>query len=182
MSLRLLVITDLWGLQNAEWLQAYTSPLSEKTEVIVYDSQALGEVDEQLETEEEVHQAFINGGLEKAVENLVLQETRLRKAEPNEAFDVLAFSIGGAIAWKAALAGLNVRHLYALSSTRLRKETVVPEFKFSLIFGEEDAYRPDSEWQAKMGCEIDLVKGKEHIFYREVDIAAQIVRRILEEI
>jgi pimeloyl-ACP methyl ester carboxylesterase len=179
MSPRLLVITDLWGTEQADWLNAYTRPLSEYFEVTIYNSRVLGSVDEKLKIESEIHGAFVQGGLEKAVDNLIHQETIHRKSQSIDDHEVLAFSIGGAIAWKAALAGLKMNRFYAISSTRLRKEIKKPEATMSLIYGEEDPYRPNSEWQAKLGCEFSLIKEKGHTCYREKDVAALVVGQIM---
>ena len=56
----------------------------------------------------------MNSGIEIAVQTLLNKE----KGE----IKILAFSVGGTIAWKAALKGLKVSDLVAVSSNRLRYE------------------------------------------------------------
>ncbi|MEL6944601.1 MAG: alpha/beta hydrolase, partial [Bacteroidota bacterium] len=59
---------------------------------------------------------------------------------------ILAFSIGGTIAWKAALKGLKIKSLWAFSATRLRYEVERPNIPIQLFFGQKDEYRPSSNW------------------------------------
>lgn len=115
MKHRLIILSDLWGVTDASWLSKYVDKLLEDFQVTFYSSCELAEMPRKNLSEEERHNFFVNGGLERAVKNLVeLEKDRLT---------VLAFSIGGAIAWKACLKGLDVKKLYAISSTRLRYET-----------------------------------------------------------
>lgn len=181
MRRRILVITDLWGMQGAGWLHSYITPLRKQADVIVYDSKQLGEIDEHLNTEGEIHQAFVAGGLDKAVENLLGRETALRTSDSNEALDVLGFSIGGTIAWKAALAGLEINHLVALSATRLRKETEHPFARISLLYGDKEDFRPDIEWERKMSVECIAIPSKGHDFYKEQQYAERVIRILLAD-
>ena len=69
--------------------------------------------------------------------------------------DILGFSIGGYIAWKAALEGLKVRNLTAVSATRLRFETTKPDCKIALIYGEHDTFQPSIDWYNRI--ELDKI-------------------------
>ncbi len=85
-----------------------------------------------------IHAQFVNGGIKRAARKLCRKE--------KQAVNVMAFSVGGVIAWKAALQVLPVKRLYAISATRLRYETKKPDCKCTLYFGEEDGYKPTVNW------------------------------------
>lgn len=72
----------------------------------------MANIDLNLALEDSLHQAFINGGVERAVASLLEKE--------KEPVDILGFSIGGFIAWKAAWKGLRVRSLTAVSSNKIK--------------------------------------------------------------
>ncbi|MEO8237445.1 MAG: alpha/beta hydrolase [Flavobacterium sp.] len=112
---RLLILSDLFGGKNPEWVNYYVEKLKSKFEIQYYDVLELGDIDTIDSGEVNIHNQFLNGGIDKAVEVLLHQE--------KEKVTILGFSIGGTIAWKAALKGLKVSHLIAVSSTRLRFET-----------------------------------------------------------
>jgi hypothetical protein len=120
-----------------------------------------------------LHEQFVNGGIENAVENLL----KLEKGK----MDILAFSIGGTIAWKAALKGLDVKNLFAVSSTRLRYETKVPNCKIKLYFGEKDGNKPNMGWFEKHQNAYEIIEKGEHQMYLENDFASVIGEQILNE-
>lgn len=109
---RIIILSDLWGKDNSEWMNYYNSILENHFIVKHYDSCVLGEIDKSDYTEEKLHHQFINGGIEIAVKNLLKEET--------ESAIILGFSVGGTIAWQACNAGLKTSYLFAVSSTRLR--------------------------------------------------------------
>jgi pimeloyl-ACP methyl ester carboxylesterase len=172
MKPRLLILSDLWGKEKSDWVLDYVELLKNKFEIQYYDCCELGEIDKADYTEENIHNQFVSGGIEKAVEHLV-------KTEKNE-IDVLAFSMGGTIAWKAALKGLNVRNLFAVSSTRLRYEDKLPNGNIKLYFGENDNNKPDNNWFKKHSIDFKIIKKKEHDFYTEKDFAISICTEILK--
>ena len=96
---RLILLSDLWGEEKCEWMTYYTSVLEQHFVLQYYDCCELGDIDKSDYSEKNLHHQFINGGMEKAVENLLQKE--------KESVIVLGFSIGGTIAWKAAISGLN---------------------------------------------------------------------------
>lgn len=153
-------------------LAGYVELLKDKFEIQYYDCCDLGGIDKANYTEENLHSQFVNGGIEKAVENLL-------KTEKNK-IDVLAFSIGGTIAWKATLKGLNVRKLFAVSSTRLRYENEIPNGIIKLYYGENDSNTPNDDWFEKYSIDFEIIKNKEHSFYNEKDFAASICNEILK--
>jgi hypothetical protein len=164
MKPNLLLLTDLWGYRQASWQQHYIERLSNAFDITVLDATALAEIDlPESADEAALHQAFIAGGIEMAVRNLV------RQAPPTDA--IIGCSIGGLIAWKACLAGLPCPHLIAISSTRLRYEHQRPDINMELYFGENDAFRPSSEWFSQMGIPHNLMHGQGHEVYKSPEMA-----------
>jgi hypothetical protein len=172
MKPRLIILSDLWGKEKSDWVSAYVEQLRNKFEIQYYDCCELGAIDKTNYTEENLHSQFVNGGIEKAVEHLL-------KVEKNE-IDILAFSIGGTIAWKGAMKGLNVRSLFAVSSTRLRYENEIPNGAIKLYYGENDSNTPSENWFEKHSIDFEIIKNKEHNFYIEKDFAASICKEILK--
>ena len=89
------------------------------------------------------------------------------------------FSIGGTIAWKACLSGLEAHRIVALSSTRLRYETVLPATGIYLYYGETDPYKPDEVWMRQMNLSCRIFPETGHLLYRESNFASQVCRDIL---
>ncbi|MRX66645.1 hypothetical protein SAMN06265349_102553 [Flavobacterium resistens] len=153
---RLLLLSDLFG-GNPEWIEYYIQILEPKFEIQYYDVLQLADIDSSNLLETDIHNQFLNGGIEKAVDNLLASE----KSE----VAVLAFSIGGTIAWKASLKGLKITKLIAISSTRLRFETEVPNCETKLYFGEQDLNSPSSEWFSKLKIEKHILENQKHQLY-----------------
>lgn len=168
---KLVILSDLWGKQKSDWTSLYISQLSKKFDVVYYDCCDLGRIDTTIYTQENLHQQFTDGGIEKAVDHLYQYE--------KEAIDILAFSIGGTIAWKAISKGLTVRSLYAVSATRLRYETVLPKISVHLYYGGNDAYKPTNEWFSKMNISPTIIDTQTHDMYTDISIAKSICADIL---
>lgn len=172
MKPRLIILSDLWGKEKAEWIANYIEILESKFDIKFYDCCELANIDKTDYAEKNLHNQFVNGGIERAVENLLKIE--------NEKIDVLAFSIGGTIAWKAGLKGLNVEKLFAVSSTRLRYENEIPNCAIKLYFGENDSNKPNEDWFEKQAIDFEIIKKKEHNFYVEKDFITSICSEILK--
>lgn len=170
MKPRLIILSDLWGKEKSGWISNYIELLKDKFDIEFYDCCELGNIDKTNYDGESLHSQFVNGGIEKAVENLL-------KIEKNQ-INVLAFSIGGTIAWKSALNGLNVRKLFAVSSTRLRYENEIPNAIVKLYYGENDTNRPNDALMKKWSVDFEILKNKEHRFYAEKDFIASICSEI----
>jgi pimeloyl-ACP methyl ester carboxylesterase len=169
---RLIVLSDLWGKSKSDWFVQYETILKSEFEVVFYDCCTLGEIDLSDFSEDKIHQQFTNGGIERAVKTLLENE--------KENIDVLGFSVGGLIAWKAALEGLKVRSLFALSSTRLRYEEKQPKCAINLFYAEKDKYKPSEEWFRKLNLEMNIYKEQEHSFYCNKEIASEVSKKIIE--
>ncbi len=174
MKPRLIILSDLWGVQKSEWLQEYDKILSSDFDVNIYDSCALGEVDLSIATEIGIHEQFINYGITTAIKNLLTTET--------QKVNVLAFSIGGVIAWKAALKGLQVDNFYAISSTRLRYETQKPYCQIKLYYGGNDIHKPNKEWFEKMNVKNEVHLDYDHQMYAMSDCVYKVSNEIINDL
>jgi len=175
MKKRLVILSDLWGDVNNEWLHYYINTLAQKFDIEYYNCYVLAEVNTIDFKKEELHKQFVNHGITTAVEKLIALEL--------DELDVLAFSIGGTIAWKAALKGLKVKSIFAVSATRLRYELNKPTCEINLIYGEQDPFKPSIEWLEKMNLSYEVLKNVGHDLYSQkrfsVDICDEIMRKYL---
>ena len=64
---RLVVLSDLWGWERADWLTYYLDQLHSVYDITCYDSCSLGNVSTTDRNEAALHAQFMDGGLEKAV-------------------------------------------------------------------------------------------------------------------
>jgi hypothetical protein len=169
---KLIILSDLWGKEKAEWVTHYADKLNKHFDVQFYDSCDLGHVNKKDFSEEKLHANFINGGIEKAVNNLI-------EVERNHLV-VLGFSVGGLIGWKAGLLGLKMERLIAVSSTRLRYEHTKPLGLIDLHYSNEDLFKPNKEWFDKLSISEQLYMNEEHDFYKKKEIAEIICEKILK--
>ena len=158
---RLLLLSDLFG-GNPEWIEYYIKILEVKYDIQYYDVLELAQINS-INAEVEIHNQFLNGGIEKAVSNLLNFE--------KEKVAVLGFSIGGTIAWKASLKGLKITELVAVSSTRLRFETEMPNCKVKLYYGEKDLNKPNEVWFLDLKISNQTIENRDHLLYKEKEIA-----------
>lgn len=168
----LIILSDLHGNQKADWLEYYNSFLQNDFEITYYDCLELAEIDQSTNLEQNLHHQFINGGIDKAITNLLQIEKR--------AINILAFSIGGIIAWRATLLGLDTQTIFAISSTRLRMESEKPKCMVELFYGEKDLNRPRKEWFTTMKTKEQLFKNEDHEMYKSKEIAEYICRQMIQ--
>lgn len=154
---RLIILSDLFGGKKPEWFTSYLEVLTSKFDIKYYDVLELGNIDTTNFNEKNIHSQFLNGGIDKAVQNLLNLE--------KEKITVLGFSIGGTIAWKASLKGLKVSQLIAVSSTRLRFETEAPDCVIKLYFGEKDSNMPDLHWFLDLKISNQILENESHQLY-----------------
>lgn len=172
MKPKLLILSDLFGGKNPDWIKLYAEILKSKFDIHYYDVLELGNINTSDYSEKNLHHQFLNGGIDKAVEVLLNQE--------KEKVTVLGFSIGGTIAWKASLKGLNISQLFAVSSTRLRFETQAPNCETNLYFGEKDSNKPNSKWFSDLKISNQIFENQGHQLYLEKENALLICNRILQ--
>lgn len=171
MKPKLFIISDMFGFENADWLEKYILPLETCFGISCFDSSKLSGIESQgLETDE-LHSRFLQFGIAQAVDKLKTLETGK--------VDILAFSIGGTIAWKAALAGMDVNRLFLVSATRLRYETEKPNCPTQLFFGETDPYKPTDFWFKKMGLIPEIISEAGHEIYKNQAVIARICHQII---
>jgi pimeloyl-ACP methyl ester carboxylesterase len=169
---RLILLSDLWGKEKSAWVEPYVELLQSEFQIQYYDCCELGGIDKSKYTQESLHQQFVSGGIERAVEELLKKEKGI--------IDILSFSIGGTIAWKAALRGLKIEKLYGVSATRLRYETERPDCFIKLFYGQEDRYKPGDEWFEKMTIEKNVIAKAGHQLYMEKEYSKKISFKIVE--
>ena len=174
MKPRLIILSDLFGEKKSGWKQKYITSLEPYFEIKYYDCCELGNIDKYDFTEKTLHEQYLKTGVELAVEKIIEKEKEL--------VNVLAFSIGGVIAWKAALKGLKIRNLFAVSSTRLRHETKKPAGDIFLYFGENDYFVPERSWFEELDVNSTLLPFKDHNMYRESDCASTVCKKIISKL
>ncbi len=170
----LIILSDIHGKSDNDWIGFYIDKLSLHFQLEYLDSVSLAELSAKNNSKVETHAQLISGGIDQAVSNLM-------KLRHKNTF-ILAFSIGGTIAWKAALKGFSVHKLVAVSSTRLRKEYQKPKCEIELYFGESDMNRPKDEWFEEIELQPTIFRSKNHEMYHEQDIAETIISNFLESI
>ncbi len=152
----LIILSDIFGETNEEWMKEYEVRLQQSFQVEVFDSRKLAGI--QSTELSHVHNAFLNGGMEQAVR--AIESFNLYPSA------ILGFSIGGTIAWKYALTN-QVASLYLVSATRLRNEIETPSSDVSLYFGEDEANGPKEDWFNKMKLSPKISRGAGHECYKE---------------
>lgn len=167
---KLLILSDLFGGQHPEWINYYTNALRSKFEIQYYDVPELANIDTSNLTQADIHNQFLIGGIDRAIETLLKLET--------DKVTVLGFSIGGTIAWKASLQGLKTTYLFAVSSTLLRYETEAPNCEIKLYFGENDPNKPIDKWFNGLKIANTILQRQNHDFYKKEEIASLICKEI----
>lgn len=174
MAEKLVVLSDMWGVKRGLWITSYFGYLQQYYDIAFYDCQQLGNIDVTVSTEKNIHDAFVEGGIDSAVSHLLKKET--------EASHYLAFSTGGTIAWKAAIKGLPMKSLTAISPTRIRFDDESPKVPLNLIFGERDEFRPGSKWAQKVNVDMNIVPNFGHQLYSDEKIIADVCLNLLEKV
>lgn len=174
MAEKLVVISDMWGVKKGLWIASYFGYLQQYYDIAFYDCQQLGNVDVPVSTEENIHKAFVEGGIDTAVAHLLKIEKK-----PSH---YLAFSTGGTVAYKAALKGLPMKSLTAISSTRIRLEDQRPNVPMNLIYGEHDQFKPTLDWTTSVGADLTVVPNFGHHLYTDEKIISQVCLDLLEQV
>lgn len=170
---KLIIISDLWGREKSTWISQYYDALAPEFEIQFFDACELSGINPKSRSQKELHKHFINDGIDVAVNKLL----ELIKDEVY----ILAFSIGGTIAWKATLKGLRTTCLVAVSSTRLRLETVKPACAISLIYGELDTNKPSNDWFNLIKVSPVLIKMQEHSLYSQDEFTKEICDKLIHD-
>ena len=171
MKKEIVIISDLWGKQKSEWLSHFIHYLHPNFYLKFYDACKLGGIQTAPYSKENLHSQFVEFGIEKAVDNLLRIE-----GQPKI---YIGCSVGGLIAWKAALKGLRLEKLIAISSTRLRKEKIIPECSLQLYFGKDDLHQPSSEWYKTLGINNQIILPGGHDIYHDKNAIKEICHKLL---
>tara|TARA_R110000868_G_scaffold57646_3_gene178021 strand:- start:3293 stop:3838 length:546 start_codon:yes stop_codon:yes gene_type:complete len=174
MAERLVIVSDMWGTKKGLWITSYLGYLQQHYDIVFYDCQELGNIDLTIETQENLHKEFVNGGIDTATSHLLKRE--------NIPSHYLAFSTGGTIVYKAGLLGLPIKSLYAISATRVRMENEIPNFSTQLLFGSNDMYKPSEEWSKKVNVKMDLATNFGHELYSDEKIIKKVCQDLLAKI
>jgi len=157
MKERLLIVSDMFGGQPS-WLQDYITHFEKDYSVSHFDSKKQAGIPNNIQTPEEIHQRFILGGLAHGVQQLLKTQQ-----SPTQ---ILAFSMGGTLVWKALLQGLPCTRLCCISATRLRYETQRSDCPIRLIYGKEDTHRQSTTWFDQMGIDPTIIPNQGHTLYQ----------------
>ena len=154
----LIILSDLWGIEEAHWLRHYEDALQNHFQLSILDTPKLAGVETHGKNQKAIHEQFLEGGIDRAVH-------RLGKMDKTDI--ILGMSIGGLIAWKSILQGMSVQQLIAVSATRLRYEMVKPTTNITLFYGEKDDYQPNGAWIDEMGIETTIIANADHQLYKD---------------
>lgn len=171
MKENIILLSDLLGTKDSDWMEKFKRGLSNRYKLKFYDVRVLGGIDTTIEDENEIHKQFVTFGIRKAIKKLTELEPKMKP--------YIGCSIGGVIAWKAGLEGLKVESLTTLSSTRLRLENEKPNCPIKMYFGESDKFKPGAAWLDQMNCEYEIIKGKGHNFYKDEKIVTKIIDKLI---
>ena len=174
MAEKLVVISDMWGAKKGLWVTSYLGYLQQYFNITYYDSRQLANIELTINSEKNLHDAFINGGIDTAVAHLLKKE--------KEPCHYLAFSTGGTIAWKANLEGLPMKSLYSVSATRIRLENKKPRIPTTLVYGDKDANRPSDDWFKKLFLEKELISEFGHELYSDEIVIKKVCLDLLESV
>lgn len=167
---RLIILSDIFGRTEEEWMKEYEGRLSPYFKIIDYDSRELAGISALPQSE--VHAGFVNGGINRAVQNLI--------STPVLPDVIVGFSVGGTIAWKYALKNANPS-LYLISATRLRNETTKPLSPISLYYGELEEHGPSSKWFQEFKLSPEIFEKESHECYKSQNSIERVCQRIIED-
>jgi dienelactone hydrolase len=175
MAERLVIVSDMWGAKKGLWITSYLGYLQQYFDITFYDAQQLANIDLVVQTEEKVHEAFVSGGMSTAVAHLLKKE--------KQPCYFLGFSMGGSIIWEAAKQGLPIKHFYGVSPTRIRLKEDKPALdSFTLLYGGNDAFKPNEDWCRKVDVDIELVPNYGHTLYSDEKVIKKVCLELLETV
>ena len=164
----------MWGAKKGLLITSYLVYLQQYFDIVFYDSQQLANLDLKVNSEENIHKAFVDGGIDTAVAHVLKKE--------KVASHYLAFSTGATIAWKAANLGLPMKSLYAISATRICLENTKPQVPTRLLFGHGDPLKPSLNCEQKLGLEIEEVNHFGHTLYNDEKIIKKVCKDLLDQV
>ena len=172
MAERLVVLSDMWGAKKGMWITSYLGYLQQYFDIVYYDSHQLSDLNINEYTPDKVCEALNGGGMDTAVAQILIKEKT-----PSH---YLTFCAGGLIAWNAALKGLPMKSLYAVSPLKLQHELEKPEGPISLLYGEYHPDIPSDKWAAHMDIPIEVVPKFGRELYTDEKIIKKVCLNMLE--
>lgn len=172
MSKRLVILSDMWGCKKGLWITSYLGYLQSYFNISFYDSRELAYLDLKLNTADSLHEAFSNGGVDRAVEHLLKKET--------QDSHYLTFCAGATIAWKAALKGLPIKSLYAISPFQLDGTLEKPDIPVNLLYGEYQKLLPSEKRDSEGLLVVENVPKFGHQLYTDEKIIRKVCLDLLE--
>ena len=174
MTKRLVILSDMWGCKKGLWITSYLGYLQSYFDISFYDSRELGYLDLSLNTKDSLHEAFLNGGMDRAVEQLLIKE------KGKEPAHYLTFCAGSSITWKAALKDLPIKSLYAISPFNLTTTLKKPDIPVNLLYGEFQKLLPAEQWSAQEGLVLETIPRFGHELYTDEKIIQKVCLYLLE--
>ncbi len=171
MGERLVIVSDMWGAKKGLWITSYLGYLQQYFDMTYYDCQQLGDLDVLVQTTENVEQAFLNGGVDTAVNQLLLRERKTA--------NYLAFGTGATIVWKAAVKGLSVSSIYAISPEAIGNEEMKPAVPVTLVYGSLDRNRPGADWCAGQNLYPEIIEHFGNTLYTDEKIIKKVSADLL---
>ena len=172
MAQRLVVVSDMWGSKKGLWITSYLGYLQQYFNIVFYDSRDLAQIDKNTACSEELYSAFLEKGMDLAVSQLLAME----KTESH----YLTFCAGGTIAWNAALKGLPVKSLYAVSPIALELQQEGPDCPVTLLYGELSSKIPTDEWRVRTKANVEIIPNFGHEMYSDEKIIRKVSLDLLE--
>ena len=172
MAEKLVVVSDMWGSKKGLWITSYLGYLQQFFNIEFYDSRELAQIDKNLATTDEMYNAFMNGGMDLAVLQLLAKETQKKH--------YLTFCAGGTIVWNAALKGLPIKSLYAVSPIDLELQSVSPDCPVTLLYGDLDKKVLSAEWAIQTNTVIETIPNFGRELYSDEKIIKKVCMDLLE--
>lgn len=154
------IVTDIYGLPGID--ECLVQGLKRQSKAIRFTLNELcGRPD--LRGEALHRYLFVNGAIDEAADAL--------SRKLNASYFGLGYSAGGTALWRAAAAGMSLRALYCVSSTRLRNEKPIttPNHVF---YGADDEDRPSTDWLSSVPDRFTVIPNVGHEYYRASDCPA----------
>jgi pimeloyl-ACP methyl ester carboxylesterase len=174
MAEKLVILSDMWGSKKGLWITSYLGYLQQYFDIQFHDTQQLADVDLVVCTSENLYEAFQNGGLNTAVAQLLRKE--------KQPCHYLTFCAGGTVAWHAALKGLPMKSLYAISPIDLPLDMPKPDCPIRLLYGGNDKDLPSGKWANEKGVSLEVMEGYGHELYSDEKIIQKVCLSLLEAV
>ncbi|NNJ88018.1 MAG: hypothetical protein HKP53_01330 [Eudoraea sp.] len=174
MAEKLVILSDMWGSKKGLWITSYLGYLQQYFDIKFHDTQQLAGVDIVVCTPENLYEAFQNGGRETAVAQLLNKES--------EPCHYLTFCAGGTVAWNAALQGLPMKSLYAVSPIDLSLDAPKPDCPVRLLYGENDNAIPSVEWATSKEVSLEVLPHYGHELYSDEQIVQKVCLSLLDSV